>query len=143
MKAVIFVPSNSLIVRGSEWLAQKAGFFCSYAKGVFLPIKRRPAIITEPLREVTPAQVDCWTAVIGGPLFCPLTNVQQSSHAHRNKILRRPAQGQGAPDHSGQIAAPRGGNLATTARPAPRFYSTKAGAFGAHKTPIIPCNSVT
>ena len=143
MKAVIFVPSNAVKIRGSEWLAQKAGFFCLHAKGVFLPIKRRPAIITEPRREAMPAEVVRWTAVIGGPLFCPLTNVQRIHYAHRNKILRRPAQGQGAPDHSGQIAAPRGGNLATTARIAPRFYSTKARAFGADKTPIINSISVT
>lgn len=81
-----FTPSNSSI-RGPR-LAHKAGLFCPPAKGEICAYKRRPAI-TEPLREVTPAKVDCWTAVAGGPLFCPPTNVQQF-HVPRNSYTIRP-----------------------------------------------------
>lgn len=84
----IVVASNSSI-RGPR-LAHKAGLFCLRSEGLFAPKYRRPAF-TEPLiEEVTPAKVDCWTAVIGGPLFCSPTNVQQF-HAHRNFHTTRPA----------------------------------------------------
>ena len=142
MKAVIFVPSNAVKIRGSEWLAQKAGFFCLHAKGVFLPIKRRPAIITEPRREAMPAEVVRWTAVIGGPLFCPLTNVQRIHYAHRNKILRRPAQGQGAPDHSGTIAETRRRNGAAVKAAAPGIFAAAARVFKPGFQPIICLFSV-
>lgn len=84
------MPSNNSF-RGLR-LAHKAGYFFSPAQGEYAPINRRPAI-TEPLfEEVTPAKVDCWTAVVGGPLaFCPPTNVQQSHVSHRNSHPRRAA----------------------------------------------------
>lgn len=82
MKRRIFTGSNSLM-RG-QMLAPKAGFFCANLEGYFTPTYWRPAF-TEPLfEEATPAQVDCLTAVFGGPLFCLPKNVKQSNHAHRN-----------------------------------------------------------
>ncbi len=87
MERRIFTGSNSLM-RG-QMLAPKAGFFCANHEGYFTPTYWRPAF-TEPLfEEATPAQVDCLTAVFGGPLFCLPKNVKQSRHAHRNSHTYR------------------------------------------------------
>ena len=142
MKTLIFVPSNTFNVRGPKRLASKAGLFHFHAKGFSTPIKRRPAIVTERQRGATPAKVVCWTAVIGGPLFCPPTNVQHTHHAHRNQIPRQPPELPRTPDHPGTIAETRRRNGAAVTAVAPGFYSTKLGAFGARFQPIIYCNSV-
>ena len=137
MKSIIFVPSTS-IFRG-PMLAPKAGFFYSNAKGFHLPIKRRP-VFTERLRNVFARESGLVDSGIRQAAFLSAYKVNKSHvFPRRNSYTLR----KGTPDHSGQIAAPRGGSLATTARPAPRFYSTKARAFGADKTPIINSISVT
>lgn len=82
-----FTPSNSN-KRGPR-LARMAGFFCPSVKGEFAPTYRRPVYSTERLRSVLPAQVDCLTAVVSGPLFCPLF-VKQSHHVPRNFNTVRP-----------------------------------------------------
>ena len=138
MKSIIFVPSTS-IFRG-PMLAPKAGFFYSNAKGFHLPIKRRP-VFTERLRNVFARESGLVDSGIRQAAFLS-AYVNQSSNAHRNQVPRRPAELPRTSDHSGTIPATRRRNGAAVTAVAPGFYSTKAGAFGAHKTPIIPCNSV-
>lgn len=135
-----FVPSNSSM-RERQMLATPAGFFCFQQKG-FKPYDKRPAI-TEPQREVTLAQADCWTAVIGGPLFCPPTNVQQYALPHRNFRAQR---GQNPTRTAHFIRTERTGN-GTPPHLAPRTFPYPAGLQSAGntrlETPIIRLHSVT
>ena len=140
MKAVNFVPSNSSM-RERQMLATPAGFFCFQQKG-FKPYDKRPAI-TEPQREVTLAQADCWTAVFGGPRFFPPTNVQQYALPHRNQISRRPAAHQIPHYYPCQVAQAGGRNGAPITRPAHRTRFAFAGNKEAAFSSIISCNSVT
>ena len=99
-----FTPSNSN-KRGPRLAQKKAGFFCLLSEGEFAPTYRRPVYSTERLRSVSPAQVDCLTAVVSGPLFCPLF-VKQSHHVSRNSNAVRPAKA--GPNSAGNKPAAAG-----------------------------------
>ena len=83
-----FTPSNTHTVRGSQWLAIQAGFFCCYAKG---SLSYKSARLYRVLRSTLPAQVVYLTAVFGGPFFCPPAKVKYTHVPSRNSHARRSA----------------------------------------------------
>ena len=124
MKAVIFVPSTSLI-RGSKWLAPKAGLFCFPATGILISISSGlplPSAKKRTARESGLVDSGIWWAA-----FLSACNVNKSHNAHRNSISRRPAAHQIPHYHSGPIAQAGGRNGKATTPAARRVYSTKAG----------------
>jgi len=86
MKAVIFVPSTSLI-RGPKWLAPKAGFFYLSAKGGYIPISSGPSLPSakkRTARESGLVDSGIWRAA-----FLSVCNVNKSRNAHRNHNATR------------------------------------------------------
>jgi hypothetical protein len=66
--ACIFVASTQLMGEHEQLALLQGGLFLFAAKGLFSPIKRRPAF-TERFRNVSLAQATVLTAVFGWPLF--------------------------------------------------------------------------
>jgi hypothetical protein len=83
MKSLILAPSNSEM-REPQQLANKAGFFCATATGISFLYKPAACLYRTLRRGNKLAQVNCLTAVLGGPLllFPPFSNVKQFHHVH-------------------------------------------------------------
>ena len=124
-----FTPSNHSNKRGSARLANKAGFFHSYAAG-FLSYKAAVRLNYRVLRSTLPAQVDGSTAVTGGPLFISPTNVEPFHVSHRNSHPCRTGRTQPA-NHSRPLFRTRRRNGA--ARP-----GNLTRSFATAKTPGNP-----
>ena len=89
---VNFVLSNTTVMRGSKWLATKAGFFCVPAKGVFSTYKAAARLQYRTSKRGNARASVCSTAVFGGPLFCLPTKCRTHHDSpHRNSHTRRSA----------------------------------------------------
>jgi hypothetical protein len=92
MESLILAPSNSEM-REPQQLANKAGFFCATATGISFLYKPAACLYRTLRRGNKLAQVNCLTAVLGGPLllFPPFSNVKQFHHVHPTTTQPAPA----------------------------------------------------
>ena len=137
---IIFVASTSL-TRGPQRLAiQKASLFCSNAKGVFLPISGGL-----PLPNAKKRTARASGLVDSGIRQAAFLSayVNKSHHAHRNQVPRRPADLPRTPDNTGKKPATRPRNGAAITAAAPGVYRKETPHFGAVKSGLISCFSVT
>lgn len=124
MKPPIFVVSTNSM-RGSKWLAPKAGFFCFPATGILISISSGLPIPSAKKRTARASGLvdsGIWWAA-----FLSACNVNKSHNAHRNSISRRPAAHKIPNYHSGPQPQAGGRNGTAIKEAARRVYSTKAG----------------